>query len=154
MGYVDGAYRREIYGLNGWGSYGKVTVFRELKKHWSLGEYPFCHHMTRVSIPLNSWPMVYYRKGGTTPSLSFALRSPAFGWHTVLWAFTVLWIFKLLNKLGVGFNGWSYHRGVGKRLMYGIPACYRVICCRQKIHGNANRPFSWFCGQGLGTRLA
>ena len=62
-----------------------------------------------ASVPLNSWPVAYYRKGGTTPHLSFALRSPTFGWHIVLWALTWLWIFKLLNKLGVGLNGWSYY---------------------------------------------
>ena len=55
----------------------------------------------RVLVPLNSSPMAYYRKGRTTPCLSFALRSPAFGWHILLWALTVLWIFKLLNKLEV-----------------------------------------------------
>ena len=45
-------------------------------------------HMNLVSStaapgqsPLNSRPVVYYRKGGTTPRLRFALRSPAFGLH-------------------------------------------------------------------------
>ena len=51
----------------------------------------------------------------------FALRSPAFGWHIVLWAFTVLWIFELLNKLGVWLNGEAIiilTRGVGEQLTF------------------------------------
>ena len=82
-----------IYGLNGWGIYDFKWV-RHLQLRWVgqlwqtellfFGRYaqktlvfrgvPFLVlAWPRVSVPLNSWPVPYYRKGGITPHLSFVL---------------------------------------------------------------------------------
>ena len=69
---------------------------------------------TKVFSTLHSRHVAYGRKGGTSPRLRFALRSPTFGCHIVRLAFTVLG----LSKLEVCLSGWS----LGERLTYGIPA--------------------------------
>ena len=51
----------------------------------------------RVSVPLNSWPMAYYRKGGTTPRLRLALSEEP----SSRLAFTELWIF-ITKQIGGG----------------------------------------------------
>ena len=57
-----------------------VTVLCSKKKTLVLALVPSLHDHRF----LNSRPMAYYRKGGTTPCLRPALRSPAFGWHIVI----------------------------------------------------------------------
>ena len=64
-----------IYGSNGWGSCVKVSYcfagdVLKKKKALASGEYISGHHMTtQVWVPLNSQPVFYYGKGGTTPRL-------------------------------------------------------------------------------------
>ena len=56
-----------------------------------------------VLVPLNSWPVGYY-KGDTTPHLSFALWSAQlFGWHSYCYGHSQC--NKLLNKFGWGQMG-------------------------------------------------
>ena len=98
-----------IHGLTGWGIYDKwvqgtvmakwVIVFgRYARKILVFRRIPFpVLAWPRVLLPLNSWP----QKGRNH---SLALRNPALCWHSQWY----IWIFKLLNRLGVGLNGWSY----------------------------------------------
>ena len=146
---------------------GQLLFQEMLKKCWSSGEYPFrsSHEHGRVSVPLNSRPVSYYRKGRTTPRLSFSfVRSPA-SWlvQLLLWAFTVLRMFELLNKLGVGSMGRAIitlTRGMGEQLMYGILARYRVALVEGLVglffdgrHSYAGDSFaghlSLYCGEFL-----
>ena len=98
MGYGDGAFiaQRSEDVMAKW-----VIVFgRYTRKHWSFRGVPFLViTWLRVLVPLNSWPMAYYRKGGTTPHLSLRLdlRSPTLGWHSQCYEYS--------NYLVVGLNG-------------------------------------------------
>ena len=54
------------------------------------------------------------QKGRDHSPPKVCLRSPAFGWHIVLWAFTVLWAFSAINiqitkQIGGGAQWVSYH---------------------------------------------
>ena len=62
----------DIYGSNGWGSYGKVSYCLERypRKTLVFRGVPFpVIALPRVFVPLNSRPVAYYSKGGTTPRL-------------------------------------------------------------------------------------
>ena len=85
----------------------------------------------RVLVPLNSRPVAYYRKGGTTPCLSFALWGAHFlvgtaiarGIHSAM-------IIRITKQNGVGSVGGVIiilNRVIGKRLTYGIPAHHCVV---------------------------
>ena len=55
----------------------------------------------QVSVPLNSWPVTYYREGGTTPHLRLLLFVEPSSWL----AFKVLWI-NSIAKQNVGGAKW------------------------------------------------
>ena len=118
MGNRDGAFMRGIYdlngwgiyGLNGWGSYGKVSCcFWEIcSKNTGLqGSTLSDPRMTTGFIPFELPTHGLLQKGRDHfPSKFCFMRSPA-SWlaQLLLLAFTVLQIYKLLNKLGVWSMG-------------------------------------------------
>ena len=65
-----------IYGLDGWASYDLVSscfVWKYAQKMLVFRGVPYpIITWPQVSVPLNSWPVAYYRKGGTTPHLRLA----------------------------------------------------------------------------------
>ena len=73
----------------------------------------------QVSLPLNSRPMAYYRKGGTTPRLSFALwGAQPFGWHSYSYGHSQCYEYSNYYKLGVRSMGGVtivLTRGMGKQ---------------------------------------
>ena len=103
-----------------------------LKKALVFSEVPFLViAWPWVSVPLNFRPMTYYRKGGTTPHLSFALwEAQLFGWHSYSYGHSQCYEYLNYYKLGVGLIDGVIvilTRGMGERLTYEIPARYRVV---------------------------
>ena len=95
----------DMYSLDGWGSYGKLFFGRYAQKNTCLqGSTLSSHRMTMGFGPFELPTHGLLQKGWDHSPTKFCfVRSPAF-WlaQLLLGAFTVVWIFKLLNKLGVG----------------------------------------------------
>ena len=69
------------FGLNGWGSYDKVTccfIWKYAQKIAGLQGSTLSDH--RITVPLNSQPVDYYREGGTTPHLRLVLFEDPGSW--------------------------------------------------------------------------
>ena len=86
----------------------------------------------RVSVPLNSRPVAYCRKGRTTPHLSFALcEEPSILVGTaIFYGHSQCYEYSNNYKLGVGSMGGVViilTTRMGEWLTYGIPARYRVV---------------------------
>ena len=123
LAWMGGAF---MAWMGTWHSYGEVSFcFWEIRlRNTSLqGSTLSGHCMTAGSVTLNSWPVAYCRKAGPFP----CFKEPS-----SRLAFTVLWIFKLLNKLGVGLNGWGSLGGVIIILTGGTaePTCRLLLSSR------------------------
>ena len=109
MGYGDS-------GLNWWTAIAKwVTVFggHACKTVVFMRALFLIIAWLQVSVPLNSWPVAYYRKGGTNTHLKHTLRSPVLGWYVQC----------LKNRFGVGPVG------------YNLFMAFNCTCARMILYG-------------------
>ena len=105
------------YGLNGWGGYDKLSccfVWKYAQKIAGLqGSTLSDHRMTTGFGPfeLPTCGLLQRGRDHSPPKACFILRSPALGWLSKYYEYTVAkqnYEYTEAKQMGVGLNGWSY----------------------------------------------